>query len=64
MNINRNYNNNKITQDLINELSSRLAFFIQFSKNISMDIVEMNFCQNIYKNKKNDELKNLIEKSF
>ena len=64
MNINRNYNNNKITQDLINELSSRLAFFIQFSKNISMDIVEMNFCQNIYKNNKNDELKNLIEKSF
>lgn len=64
MNINENCNNNKITLDLINELSSRLAFFIQFSKNISMDIVEMNFCQNLCNNNYNDELRNLIEKSY
>ena len=64
MNINENSNNNKMTQDLINELTSRLAFFIQFSKNISMDLVEMNFCQNLYKNNNNNELRNLIEKSY
>ena len=50
LNNNENCNSNKLTQDLINELTSRLAFFIQFNKNISMDIVEMNFCQNLYKN--------------
>ena len=64
MNINESSNNNKMTQDLINELTSRLAFFIQFSKNISMDSVEMNFCQNLYKNNNNNELRNLIEKSY
>jgi hypothetical protein len=64
MNINENCNNNKMIQDLINELTSRLAFFIQFSKNISMDLVEMNFCQNLYKNNNNNELGNLIEKSY
>jgi hypothetical protein len=64
MNNNESSNNSKITQDLINELSSRLAFFIQFSKNISMDIVEMNFCHNLIKNNNNEELRNLIEKSY
>ena len=66
INVNINENcNNKITQDLINELSSRLAYFIQFSKNIPMDIVEMSFCQNLCKNNNNnDELRNLIEKKY
>ena len=65
------YNNNnndvnvlKVTQDLIDELSSRMAFFIQFNKNIPLNKLEYQYCNNIYIKSKNDELKKIIENLF
>ena len=65
------YNNNnndvnvlKVTQDLIDELSSRMAFFIQFNKNIPLSRLEHEYCNNIYIKSKNDELKKIIENLF
>ena len=68
-NINNNNNNNnnsliKITQNLIDELSLRLAFFIQFDKNISLSKIEYDFCYKLYNKSKNYELKKIIENSF
>ena len=59
-------NNNllKISQDLIDELSLRLAFFIQFDKNISLSEVEYDFCGKIFIKSKNDEIRKIIENSF
>ena len=65
------YNNNnndvnvlKVTQDLIDDLSSRMAFFIQFNKNIPLNKLEYQYCNNIYIKSKNDELKKIIENLF
>jgi hypothetical protein len=65
------YNNNnndinvlKVTQDLIDDLSSRMAFFIQFNKNIPLSKLEHEYCNNIYIKSKNDELKKIIENLF
>ena len=65
------YNNNnndvnvlKVTQDLIDDLSSRMAFFIQFNKNIPLSKLEYEYCNNIYIKSKNDELKKIIENLF
>ena len=76
VNINNSNNNNinsskngsnsliKISQDLIDELSLRLAFFIQFDKNISLSKLESDFCGKIFIKSKNDELRKIIEKSY
>ena len=66
---NNNNNNNdvnvlKVTQDLIDDLSSRMAFFIQFNKNIPLSKLEYEYCNNIYIKSKNDELKKIIENLF
>ena len=65
------YNNNnndvnvlKVTQDLIDDLSSRMAFFIQFNKNIPLSKLEYEYCNNIYIKSKNDELNKIIENLF
>ena len=65
-NSNDNNDNNvlKVTQNLIDELSSRIAFFIQFNKNIPLNKLEYQYCNNIYIKSKNDELKNIIENLF
>jgi len=38
----------KVTQNLIDELSSRIAFFIQFNKNIPLSKLEYEYCNNLY----------------
>ena len=62
---NRNDDNAlKATQNLIDDLSSRIAFFIQFNKNIPLSKLEYEYCNNIYKKSKNDELKKIIQSLF
>ena len=68
-NIYNNIDNNnnsliEITQELIDELSLRLGFFIQFDKNISLSKVEYDFCDKLFTKSKNDELKKIIENTF
>ena len=62
------YNNNnsliKTSQDIIDELSLRFAFFKQFDNNIPLSKVEYDFCNKLFNKSKNDELKKIIEKSF
>ena len=53
-----------ITQDLLYELCLRLAYFIQFDKNIPLNKVEYDFCNEIFKKSKNDELRKIIDKCF
>ena len=60
-------NNNelmRISQDLINEISLRLPFFIQFDKNIPLNQLEKNFCCQLYIKSKNNELKKIIENIY
>jgi hypothetical protein len=54
----------KVTQNLIDYLSSRMAFFIQFNKKIPLSKLEYEYCNNIYIKSKNDELKKIIENLF
>ena len=54
----------KVTQNLIDDLSSRIAFFIQFNKNIPLSKLEYEYCNNIYIKSKNDELKKIIGNLF
>ena len=66
INLNNSNDDNvlKVTQNLIDDLSSRIAFFIQFNKNISLSKLEFEYCNNIYIKSKNDELKKIIENLF
>ena len=54
----------KVTQNLIDDLSSRIAFFIQYNKNIPLSKLEYEYCINKYIKSKNDELKKIIENLF
>ena len=54
----------KVTQNLIDDLSSRIAYFIQFNKNIPLSKLEYEFCNDIYQKSKNDELKKIIQNLF
>ena len=54
----------KITQNLIDDLSSRIAFFMQFNKNIPLSKLEYEYCNNIYIKSMNDELKKIIQNLF
>ena len=54
----------KVTQNLIDDLSSRIAFFMQFNKNIPLSNLEYEYCNNIYIKSKNDELKKIIQNLF
>jgi len=66
INLNNSNDDNvlKVTQNLIDDLSSRIAFFIQFNKNIPLSKLEFEYCNNIYIKSKNDELKKIIENLF
>ena len=66
-----NKNNDKVssnliqnTQYLINELCSRLSFFIQFNNNIPLSKIEYDFCRKLYTKSKNDEIKAIIDNIF
>ena len=54
----------RISQDLINEISLRLPFFIQFDKNIPLIKLENNFCCQLYIKSKNNELRKIIENIY
>ena len=66
----RNNNNNssisvsKVMQDLIDELSLRLAFFAQFNDNIALNHIEYKYCRKLYNLSKNEELRKIIDNSF
>ena len=63
-NLKRNDNLIKVTKDIIDELSLRLSFFIQFDKNIPLKTIENDFCCKLYNKSKNVELKKIVENSF
>ena len=54
----------KKLQELIDELTLRLAFFIQFDKNISLKEVEFDYCEKLYLKYNNDILRKIIENPF
>ena len=54
----------KVSQNLINELLERFGFFFQFDKNISLNKVEIEYCNKLYNKSKNEELRKIIENSF
>jgi hypothetical protein len=54
----------KVTQNLIDDLSLRIAFFMQFNKNIPLSKLEYEYCNNICIKSKNDELKKIIQNLF
>ena len=67
INSSKNDNNNslvRISQDLIDELSFRFAFFRQFDKNISLSELEYDFCGKIFIKSKNDEIRKIIENTY
>ena len=71
ININNSFDNKdnnsdlmRISQDLINEISLRLPFFIQFDKNIPLNQLENNFCCQLYIKSKNNELRKIIENIY
>ena len=63
-NLKRNDNLIKVTKDIIDELSLRLSFFIQFDNNIQLKKIENDFCCKLYNKSKNVELKKIVENSF
>jgi len=63
-NLKRNDNLIKVTKDIIDELSLRLSFFIQFDNNIPLKKIENDFCCKLYNKSKNVELKKIVENSF
>ena len=63
LSVNKN-DENKNIQELIDELTLRLAFFIQFDKNISLNEVEYDYCSKLNLKYKNDNIKTIIENPF
>ena len=66
INTNTNYCNEvpKIMQDVVDELSLRVSFFIHFDKYMPLKKLEIEFCDNICQKTKNQELKNIIMNSI
>ncbi len=63
-NINKeNTIDSSIVQDIIDELTMRLSFFLPFDKDASLKKLEIEFCNNIYEKTKNQELLNIITNS-
>ena len=63
-NLNKNKNESNIILDLVDELTSRLSFFIQFDKNIPLSEIEYDYCRKLYNKSKNDILRKIIENQF
>jgi hypothetical protein len=63
---NKNEKNNvsKTLRNVVDKLTSRLSFFIPFSKEMPMKILEIEFCNKLYEQNKNNELKNIITNSM
>ena len=64
INKSRKDNVSKVMQEVVDELSSRVSFFIRFDKYIPLKKLEIEFCNNIYTKTKNEELKNIIKNSI
>ena len=54
----------KIMRNVVDKLTSRLSFFIPFNKQIPIKILEIEFCNKLYEQTKNNELKNIITNSM
>ena len=54
----------KIIKDVVDELSSRISFFIPMNKYKPIKNLEINFCNNILSKVKNEDLKNIITNSL
>ena len=54
----------KIVQEIVDELSLRVSFFIPFNKYIPLKKLEIEYCNNLYKQTKNEELKKIITYSI
>ena len=65
-NENKNEKNDvpKIVRNVVDKLTSRLSFFIPFNKQIPIKILEIEFCNKLYEQTKNNELKNIITNSM
>jgi hypothetical protein len=63
---NKNEKNNvsKIMRNVVDKLTSRLSFFIPFNNQIPIKILEIEFCNKLYKQTKNNELKTIIANSM
>ena len=53
-----------IIRELIDELSTRISFFLQFNKTMPLKDLEIDFCNNLYGKTKNKEIKNIITNSI
>ena len=54
----------KLMQEIVDELSSRVSFFIPLNKYIPLKKLEIDYCNNLYEKTRNEELKNIITKSM
>jgi hypothetical protein len=63
-NINEKNNVSKIIRNVVDKLSSRLSFFIPFNNQIPIKKLEIEFCNKLYEQTKNAELKNIITNSM
>jgi hypothetical protein len=54
----------KIIKDVVDELSSRISFFIPMNKYKPIKNLEINFCNNILSKVKDEDLKNIITNSL
>jgi hypothetical protein len=63
---NKNEKNNvsKFMRNVVDKLSSRLSFFIPFNNQIPIKKLEIEFCNKLYEETKNAELKNIITNSM
>ena len=61
---NEGSNVTKFMQGVVDELSLRVSFFIPFNKYIPLKKLEIEYCNNLYMQTKNEELKNIITYSI
>ena len=54
----------KIVQEIVDELSLRVSFFIPLNKYVPLKNLEIEFCNKLYNQTKNEELKNIITNSI
>ena len=54
----------KIVQEIVDELSLRVSFFIPLNKYVPLKNLEIEFCNKLYNKTKNEELKNIITNSI
>ena len=62
--INENMNVSNIIRELVDEISFRISYFLQFNKTIPLKNLEIEFCNNLYEETKNKELFDIITNSI